>query len=78
MIALEIENLRHAREDLQEITQASKDAIKQELNLALRTIMQEIIAEQGIDLIVRSESVYFAAPGLDLTALVTQRLNAWQ
>ncbi|WP_461516474.1 OmpH/Skp family outer membrane protein [Porticoccus sp.] len=70
------------RADLELITrkiqtdqQALQNSIVQELRPKAGEALQELIDEEGIVLLISAEAVVTAAPSLDVTAKLTDRLN---
>lgn len=74
--------MKYLRADLELITrkiqgdqQALQNSIVQELRPKAGEALQELIEEEGIVLLLSSEAVVTAAPSLDVTAKLTDRLN---
>jgi outer membrane protein len=74
--------MEYLRADLELITrkiqgdqQALQNSIVQELRPKAGEALQELIEEEGIVLLLSSEAVVTAAPSLDVTAKLTDRLN---
>ncbi|TNF01969.1 MAG: OmpH family outer membrane protein [Gammaproteobacteria bacterium] len=74
--------MEYLRADLELITrkiqgdqQALQNSIVQELRPKAGEALQELIDEEGIVLLLSSEAVVTAAPSLDVTAKLTDRLN---
>jgi outer membrane protein len=60
---------------IQSDQQALQNSIVQELRPKAGEALQEIIDEEGIVLLISAEAVVTAAPSLDVTAKLTDRLN---
>jgi outer membrane protein len=74
--------MEYLRADLELITrkiqgdqQTLQNSIVQELRPKAGEALQELIEEEGIVLLLSSEAVVTAAPSLDVTAKLTDRLN---
>ena len=62
-------------ERVQAVRQQRVESFQQQHAQSLITAIQAVIEEGGFDLVVRSDAVLHAAPALDITARVTEKLN---
>lgn len=49
--------------------------VAEQLNPRTRTILQELIEEENIDMVLNSQAVFHATPDYDITGRVTELLN---
>lgn len=67
--------LQLIQERVQNALQEQQQAFVQSMQDELGTAVTEVVAEGGYDLILNAEAVPYFAPVLDITALVTAKLN---
>lgn len=69
--------LEQATAQAQQELQTLQQQIQRELRARLKTVLDELARRHGLELVLNHDtSVLWAAPGLDLTAAVVERLNA--
>ncbi|MEM9253953.1 MAG: OmpH family outer membrane protein [Pseudomonadota bacterium] len=68
-------DLEHVTGKLQKIEQAAGQALLQEMAPRVQEVLQEIIAKDGIGLLLQRQSVIHADSGYSITAKVTDKLN---
>lgn len=67
--------LRLIQERVQKALQEQNQAFVQSMQNELATAVTEVVAEGGYDLILNADAAPYFAPVLDITALVTAKLN---
>ena len=68
-------DLQYVAEKLQQAEQATGQALLQEMSPLVQEVLRELIATEGIGLLVQRSSVIHADPGYSITAKVTDKLN---
>lgn len=68
-------DLEHVAGKLQQSEQATGQALLQELSPMVQEVLRELIATEGIGLLLQRNSVIHADPGYSITAKVTDKLN---
>lgn len=68
-------DLEHVTGKLQKAESTAMQALLQEMNPRVESVLQEIIAQDGIGLLMHSQPVIHADPGYSITAKVTDKLN---
>lgn len=68
-------DLKHVTGKLQQAEQAAGQALLQELSPKVQEVLRELIATEGIGLLLQRSSVIHADAGYSLTAKVTDKLN---
>jgi outer membrane protein len=68
-------DLEHVTGKLQQAEQATGQALLQELAPMVQEVLRELIATEGIGLLLQRNSVIHADPGYSITAKVTDKLN---
>lgn len=68
-------DLEHVAGKLQQAEQATGQALLQELSPVVQEVLRELIATEGIGLLLQRNSVIHADPGYSITAKVTDKLN---
>lgn len=68
-------DLEHVTGKLQQAEQAAGQALLQQLSPAVQEVLRELIATEGIGLLLQRQSVIHADPGYSITAKVTDKLN---
>lgn len=68
-------DLEHVTGKLRQAEQAAGQALFKELAPSVQTVLREIIAQEGIGLLLPRTSVIHADAGYSLTAKVTDKLN---
>jgi len=61
---------------LQAAEQALLRQVMTDIQPKLKKVIEELVAAQKITVLVRSDAALFAAPDTDITAVVTEKLNA--
>ena len=68
-------DLKYVAEKLQQAEQATGQALLQEMSPLVQEVLRELIATEGIGLLLQRTSVIHADPGYSITAKVTDKLN---
>jgi outer membrane protein len=68
-------DLQYVADKLQQAEQATGQALLQELSPLVQEVLRELIATEGIGLLLQRTSVIHADPGYSITAKVTDKLN---
>lgn len=68
-------DLEHVTGKLQQSEQAAGQQLLQALSPAVQEVLRELIATEGIGLLLQRQSVIHADPGYSITAKVTDKLN---
>ncbi|MEH6570805.1 MAG: OmpH family outer membrane protein, partial [Halioglobus sp.] len=68
-------DLEHVTGKLQQAEQAAGQAILQEMSPKVQEVLRELIATEGIGLLLQRTSVIHADAGYSITAKVTDKLN---
>ena len=68
-------DLEHVTGKLQQAEQAAGQLLLQQLSPAVQEVLRELIATEGIGLLLQRQSVIHADPGYSITAKVTDKLN---
>ncbi len=68
-------DLEHVTGKLQQAEQSAGQALLQEMAPRVQTVLKEIIAQDGIGLLLQRQSVIHADAGYSITAKVTDKLN---
>jgi outer membrane protein len=68
-------DLEHVTGKLQQSEQAAGQAILQEMSPKVQEVLRELIANEGIGLLLQRTSVIHADAGYSITAKVTDKLN---
>ena len=68
-------DLEHVTGKLQQAEQAAGQQLLQQLSPAVQEVLRELIATEGIGLLLQRQSVIHADPGYSITAKVTDKLN---
>jgi len=68
-------DMEHVAGKLQKTRNMALQALIEEMEPHLDTVMQEIIAQDGIGLLLHRQSIIHADPGYSITAKVTDKLN---
>ena len=68
-------DLEHVAGKLQQAEQATGQALLQEMSPLVQEVLRELIATEGIGLLLQRTSVIHADPGYSITAKVTDKLN---
>jgi len=68
-------DLEHVAGKLQQAEQATGQALLQEMSPMVQEVLRELIATEGIGLLLQRASVIHADPGYSITAKVTDKLN---
>ena len=68
-------DLEHVTGKLQKAEQAAGQALLQEMSPAVQEVLRELIATEGIGLLLQRGSVIHADAGYSITAKVTDKLN---
>ncbi len=68
-------DLEHVTGKLQQAEQSAGQAILQEMSPKVQEVLRELIATEGIGLLLQRNSVIHADAGYSLTAKVTDKLN---
>lgn len=68
-------DLEYVASKLQQAEQATGQALLQEMSPMVQEVLRELIATEGIGLLVQRASVIHADPGYSITAKVTDKLN---
>ncbi len=68
-------DLEHVGGKLQQAEQATAQALLQEMSPMVQEVLRELIATEGIGLLLQRNSVIHADPGYSITAKVTDKLN---
>jgi outer membrane protein len=68
-------DLEHVTGKLQQAEQAAGQALLQEMSPMVQEVLRELIATEGIGLLLQRASVIHADPGYSITAKVTDKLN---
>lgn len=68
-------DLEHVTGKLQQAEQSAGQALLQEMAPRVQTVLKEIIAQEGIGLLLQRQSVIHADAGYSITAKVTDKLN---
>lgn len=68
-------DLEHVAGKLQQAEQATGQALLQEMSPLVQEVLRELIATEGIGLLLQRSSVIHADPGYSITAKVTDKLN---
>jgi len=68
-------DLEHVTGKLQEAEQAAGQALLQEMSPRVQEVLRELIATEGIGLLLQRGSVIHADAGYSITAKVTDKLN---
>ncbi|MEZ5567771.1 MAG: OmpH family outer membrane protein [Halioglobus sp.] len=69
-------DLEHVTGKLQKAETAAGQALLQEMAPRVQAVLKEIIAKEGIGLLLQRQSVIHADAGYSITAKVTDKLNA--
>jgi outer membrane protein len=68
-------DLEHVSGKLQKAESAAGQALLQELAPGVQTVLKELIAQEGIGLLLQRQSIIHADAGYSVTAKVTDKLN---
>lgn len=68
-------DLEYVASKLQQAEQATGQALLQEMSPMVQEVLRELIATEGIGLLLQRGSVIHADPGYSITAKVTDKLN---
>ncbi|WP_188150193.1 OmpH family outer membrane protein [Teredinibacter waterburyi] len=68
-------DLELAVKKVQSENNAFQSKVMQELQPKLEKVMQKIVDSESIDMVLRPQSVFYAAPDTDITAKITAALN---
>lgn len=68
-------DLEHVTGKLQQAEQATGQSLLQEMAPMVQEVLRELIATEGIGLLLQRTSVIHADPGYSITAKVTDKLN---
>lgn len=68
-------DLEHVTGKLQQAEQSAGQALLQEMAPRVQSVLKEIIAQDGIGLLLQRQSVIHADAGYSITAKVTDKLN---
>ncbi|GAB5414708.1 MAG: hypothetical protein Cons2KO_23110 [Congregibacter sp.] len=68
-------DLEHVTGKLQNAEQAAGQQLLQEMSAAVQEVLRELIATEGIGLLLQRQSIIHADPGYSITAKVTDKLN---
>ena len=68
-------DLEYVTKKLQQAEQAAGQALLQEMSPMVQEVLRELIATEGIGLLLQRTSVIHADPGYSITAKVTDKLN---
>lgn len=68
-------DLEHVTGKLQQAEQAAGQTLLQEMSPMVQEVLRELIATEGIGLLLQRSSVIHADPGYSITAKVTDKLN---
>jgi len=68
-------DLEHVAGKLQQAEQATGQALLQEMSPLVQEVLRDLIATEGIGLLLQRTSVIHADPGYSITAKVTDKLN---
>ncbi len=68
-------DLEHVAGKLQQAEQAAGQALLQEMSPRVQEVLRDLIATEGIGLLMPQTSVIHADPGYNITAKVTDKLN---
>jgi len=68
-------DMEHVAGKLQKTRNIALQALIEEMEPHLDTVMKEIIAQDGIGLLLHRQSIIHADPGYSITAKVTDKLN---
>jgi outer membrane protein len=68
-------DLEHVTGKLRQAEQAAGQALFQEMGASVQTVLREIIAQEGIGLLLQQGSVIHADAGYSISAKVTDKLN---
>jgi outer membrane protein len=68
-------DLEHVAGKLQQAEQGTGQALLQEMAPMVQEVLRELIATEGIGLLLQRNSVIHADPGYSITAKVTDKLN---
>jgi outer membrane protein len=68
-------DLEHVAGKLQQAEQATGQALLQEMSPMVQEVLRELIATEGIGLLLQRGTVIHADPGYSITAKVTDKLN---
>lgn len=68
-------DLEYVASKLQQAEQATGQALLQEMSPMVQEVLRELIATEGIGLLLQRASVIHADPGYSITAKVTDKLN---
>lgn len=68
-------DLEHVTGKLQQAEQAVGQALLQEMSPMVQEVLRDLIATEGIGLLLQRASVIHADPGYSITAKVTDKLN---
>lgn len=68
-------DLEHVTGKLQKTETAAGQALLQEMAPRVQVVLQEIIAQEGIGLLLQRQSIIHADAGYSITAKVTDKLN---
>ncbi len=68
-------DLEHVSGKLQQVEQAAGQALLQEMSPRVQEVLRELIATEGIGLLLQRASVIHADAGYSITAKVTDKLN---
>lgn len=68
-------DLEHVGGKLQQAEQATGQALLQEMSPMVQEVLRDLIATEGIGLLLQRNSVIHADPGYSITAKVTDKLN---
>lgn len=69
------EDYQAAMQKVQAEQQAVVGKLMQEMQPKLKAVIDEIVAAEGIDIIVKSQAAFYATPAVDITSKVADRLN---
>ena len=69
------EDLQGLGKKIQSENQAAMMKIMQDMQPKFKAAVDEVIAAEKIDLLINSQAVMFVVPALDITSLVTDKLN---
>lgn len=68
-------DLEHVAGKLQQAEQQTGQALLQEMSPMVQEVLRELIATEGIGLLLQRSSIIHADPGYSITAKVTDKLN---
>jgi outer membrane protein len=68
-------DLQYTAKKMQSEQQSVLERIMQQMQPKVEKALSEVVKEVGADLVLDSQSAFFAAPKADITAKVTEKLN---